>query len=177
MSEINTANFEQGARIVRCYLHLGGCSAAKPVDEDLDRGIELLESCDDMLWEAKWLLGKAFEAKGDFHRSAREFFLAFEGEPNHTAVIHELLIALLRINENQRAVEIARCCASRLEPQLWFDLALVESTFIGRQGFAINILDSIEWPTEFADRVMELRERLSRNSTRLSKNKSSHQKS
>ena len=106
------------------------------------------------------MLGKAYEAKGLYLDSARQFSQAFQIEPNHASVVHELVIALLRINEARKAHIIANHYVSRNDPLLNFDLVLSKSRIPEEHKRAIELLDELSWPIEFKGRVASLRERL-----------------
>jgi tetratricopeptide (TPR) repeat protein len=130
-------------------------------DQELDEGIRILESClGDKTWEVNWLLGKAYEAKGSYVESARQFSQAFQIEPKHASVVHELIIALLRINEQRKAHIIASHYLSRNDPLLNFDMVLSKSMIPEEHKRAIELLDELSWPIEFTGRVSSLRERL-----------------
>lgn len=160
MSQSSVSDYEYGVRLVRPYLHLDGSVPREP-DRELDEGIRILESClGDEIWEVNWLLGKAYEARGSYVDSARQFSQAFQIEPNHASVVHELIIALLRINEDRKAHLIASHYASRNDPLLTFDLVLSKSKIPEECGRAIELLDGFSWPEEFKGRVASLRQKL-----------------
>lgn len=156
MSDSTIRDFEKGAQLVRPYLHLEGVNAREPNDE-LEQGIRILERCSrDRLWEVNWLLGKAYEAKRDYFNSAKHFEIAIELEPNRKEVIHELIIALLRIKEFAKSHNLASQHENKLDPLLTFDLALVKSAIVERREEAMAILKSFQWPSPFKMRVLEL---------------------
>lgn len=115
-------------------------------------------------WELHWLLGKAYEASGDFRRSAEHFGIAFTIANEHKDVVHEYIMALLRVKDLDRARSVITSLAILDEPSLRFDAALVRYVS-GEFDKAIQLIDECHWPDRFTERIRELRARVQRHST------------
>ncbi|HIC87944.1 MAG TPA: hypothetical protein EYP04_00855 [Anaerolineae bacterium] len=157
MGETRTT-YIRGARLVWRYLYLDGAGQPAPPDEALREGIQLLESIrKEHDSEVNWILGKAYEAAGEFARSAERFAAAYAANSERRETIHEYAIALLRIGLRARAFEVLEA-ADGGDPLLVFDRALTLYA-CGDHDEARMLLDGFEWPASFVGRVTELRNR------------------
>jgi len=116
--------YARGWKLVRPFLHLEGRPPPITPNQSLREGIEFLEaSRDEAFWEANWLLGKAYEAAGEYEKSAECFRQAYVANSARREIIHEYVVALLRTNHVVEAVEVAETTAGE-DPLLAFDYAL-----------------------------------------------------
>lgn len=152
--------FGTGAKMVRPYLHLTGQEAKIPLDIVFAKGVQLLESCANTdFWEANWFLGKAYEAMGEYNKSALRFAMAYAIATDRKEVIHEYVIALLRINEGIRAEKVADKIRDSCDPLLRFDFALVMLKSNNIKD-ALHAIDSFDWPFSFQENVKRLRNQI-----------------
>ena len=156
--------FKQGAKLLFPYLHFHGQHPQEPNAEEFNEGIRLLESIQFLdQWQIDWFLGKAYEAKHDYVASAASFERAYALMPTRREVLHECLVALLRVNKTSTAEAIVETLNGCADPMLRIDMSLVKFQ-ANKLSEALHLLDGVEWPIEHRDRAAELRRRIERHS-------------
>ena len=151
---------KRGYKLLKPYLHLEGQIAQDHDTPSFKDGIELIESvATQQVWEANWLLGKAYEANGEFKKSALQFAIAFESSSNNREVVHEYILSLLRIGESDYAEQVLKTAGQKNDPLIRFDCCLVK---FAQQQYesAAQCLGAYDWPQHYVDRVKELSKRI-----------------
>jgi tetratricopeptide (TPR) repeat protein len=154
--------YAAGAKLVWRHLQLANRdpkALSLAVKLELKDGIAKLKSAIEVRpdhrknWSTFWLLGKAYEALGEFENSYQCFKSAFEINQKHVDVARELMASCLRtgrIAEAVHAAKIARDLAP-LNPGVIANLALAffkhgqldEALSTGREALRLAPSDSI----------------------------------
>lgn len=104
-------------------------------------------------WSTFWLLGKAYEALGDFENSYGSFKTASEINPEHVDVVRELVASCLKTARTAEAVGAAKAARNLApsDPGIVANLALAlftngqlaEALSAGRQAIKLGPSDAI----------------------------------
>ncbi len=109
----------EAIRLIWPYLHLSNrtpdCFSPR-AREDVILGIGNLLKCERMQkenWQACWLIGKAYEALGNFDQSYCWFKRSYEYNVENKEVARELMHSCLMLHKTEEAVTIARFAVKR----------------------------------------------------------------